>query len=279
MKGNDLVVKLFCIDPARQMREAQERGIAAVFFSATLTPAGYFKRMFGCSETAAELILSSPFPPENLLIAIAGNVSTLYARREKTKDEIAQIILSMIQQKKGNYLVFFPSYEYLKLVHESFSALDAHVDIITQIAGMTETEREWFISRFSRDNRETLVGFAVLGGVFGEGIDLAGDRLAGAVIVGVGLPALCLERDLIREYYAVQSGEGFEFAYLYPGFNKVLQAAGRVIRSEEDRGAVLLIDSRFTSERYRELFPGEWRPVTIHNDAHLFKTAQKFWNS
>jgi DNA excision repair protein ERCC-2 len=277
-KGDDLKVKLFCLDPSGPLREAHERGTASVFFSATLTPGSYFRHIFGCVESARELILASPFPEENLCLMIAGGVSTLYTRREGTKDDIARAVHALIRGKRGNYLLFFPSYEYLRMVRERFAEISPETDCIVQTPGMTEPEREQFIARFSCVNSETLAGFAVMGGVFGEGIDLAGDRLTGAVIVGVGLPALCPERELIREYFAERSGEGFEFAYLYPGFNKVLQAAGRVIRSETDRGAALLIDSRFTSERYRALFPREWRPTVVWNETQLEHSLQRFWN-
>jgi DNA excision repair protein ERCC-2 len=277
IRGDDLTVRLFCIDPAGQLRAARERGIASVFFSATLTPADYFRRMFGCSDSAADLILPSPFPPENLLLVIAGGISTLYTDRTGTRDRIARMILSLIQQKQGNHLIFFPSYEYLRLVLDRCVQDCPEMDIIVQTPGMTEAERERFIARFSHDNTETLAGFAVMGGVFGEGIDLVGDRLTGAVIVGVGLPAICLERELIRDYFAQKDEAGFEFAYLYPGFTRVLQAAGRVIRSGEDRGVVLLIDKRFASERYRILFPREWNALFVRDEAHLSRIVREFW--
>ncbi len=276
-KGDDLTLTLFCLDPSGPLREAAERGVATVFFSATLTPGEYFRRVFGCAESVRELMLASPFPEENLCLLVAGGISTLYSRRERTKDDIARIVHALIRCKKGNYLLFFPSYEYLRMVLERFVAVSPETDVIVQTPGMTEPDRERFIARFSCDNRETLVGFAVMGGVFGEGIDLAGDRLTGAAIVGVGLPAICLERELIREYFAERGGEGFEFAYLYPGFNKVLQAAGRVIRSETDRGVVLLIDSRFASDRYEMLFPPEWRASVVGNETRLEGRVLRFW--
>ncbi|MDP2984249.1 MAG: ATP-dependent DNA helicase [Candidatus Latescibacter sp.] len=277
-KGDDVTVKLFCLDPARHLKETLERGSAAIFFSATLTPADYFRRIFGCGESARELILSSPFPPENLCLLISGGISTFYKHREQTKDAVTRAILSLVRQKGGNYLLFFPSYEYLMLVYEQFTSASPETKTILQTPGMAEPERDRFIARFSQDSGETLAGFAVMGGVFGESIDLVGDRLTGAVIVGVGLPAICLERELIRDYFASRSGEGFEFAYLYPGFNKVLQAAGRVIRTESDRGAVLLIDTRFTTGRYRSLFPKEWQPILMRNEAQFDRILQRFWN-
>jgi DNA excision repair protein ERCC-2 len=277
-KDDDVTIKLFCMDPSGHLKEALERGVAAVFFSATLTPADYFRRIFGCGESAQKLVLNSPFPPENLCLLISGAISTFYNQRERTKEAVARAILSLVKQKRGNYLIFFPSYEYLMLVYDYVASASPDTVTVMQTPGMSEQERERFIERFSKDNEETLIGFAVMGGIFGEGIDLVGDRLTGAVIVGVGLPAICLERELIREYFTNLSGEGFEFAYLYPGFNKVLQAAGRVIRSERDRGVVLLIDTRFTSLRYKSLFPHEWSPIMARDEGEIKRILQNFWN-
>jgi len=142
---------------------------------------------------------------------------------------------------------------------------------------MSEHEREEFLNRFGGQNHQTLIGFAVMGGIFGEGIDLVGDRLSGAVVVGVGLPGISLEKELIRDYFAVHHNTGFEYAYQYPGINRVLQAAGRVIRTEIDRGVVLLIDQRYGTHRYRSLFPPEWRPVKVQSGEQLGQALQKFW--
>ncbi|MFA6472387.1 MAG: ATP-dependent DNA helicase, partial [Candidatus Latescibacterota bacterium] len=214
-KGDDIALKLFCIDPSNHLKETLERGSSAIFFSATLTPADYFRKIFGCSDSAREMVLASPFPCENLCLLISGKISTFYNHRERTKDAVARKIHSLVKQKRGNYLLFFPSYEYMTMVYNSFIPESPDTASIVQAQGMSEQEREQFIERFSKENEETLAGFAVMGGVFGEGIDLVGDRLTGAVIVGVGLPGICLERELIKEYYADRSGEGFEFAYLY----------------------------------------------------------------
>ena len=142
---------------------------------------------------------------------------------------------------------------------------------------MSENERADYLQHFKRDNPSTLVGFAVMGGIFGEGIDLAGDRLSGAVVVGVGLPGISLERDLIREYFARTINAGFEYAYQYPGINRVLQAAGRVIRSETDRGVVLLIDQRYATFRYRSLLLNQWETIRIENHRQLADELGKFW--
>ena len=183
----------------------------------------------------------------------------------------------MVRQRTGNYLLYFPSYEYMMMVYEVFTAENPGTETIMQTRGMSESERDIFLERYSHDNEKTLAGFVVMGGVFGEGIDLVGDRLTGATIVGVGLPGLSLERDLIREYFMGRNGYGFEYASLYPGINKVFQAAGRVIRSESDRGIVLLIDHRFTTPRYVPLFPREWRPVKARDEREIEEIVENFW--
>jgi DNA excision repair protein ERCC-2 len=277
VNGSDLKLKLFCMDPSSQLKEALTRCKAAVFFSATLTPASYFQKVFGCDEAVKDLILPSPFPRENFCLLISDRISTLYRRRDETKDQVARAAIELVRQKPGNYLLFFPSYEYMTRIHAIVSSQQDDMEILVQTPEMTEGERDRFLGQFKANNGRTLVGFAVMGGIFGEGIDLVGDELTGAAVVGVGLPAICQERELIREHFD-QQGAGFEFAYLYPGINRVLQAAGRVIRSERDRGTVLLIDERFTSARYRGLFPAEWQPIPVRDELELKAALTRFWN-
>jgi len=274
----DLKLRLFCIDPSIQLENALNRCKAAVFFSATMTPIVYFKKILGCNADAAHLMLPSPFPGKNLTLFVADNISTLYRHRERTKQQVWRAICILINQKKGNYLIFFPSYEYMMMVLESFESDCPGTEIILQTPGMSEPERDQFLNRFGRENSQSLVGFAVMGGIFGEGIDLVGERLSGAVVVGVGLPGISLERELIRNYFADTHNAGFEYAYQYPGINRVLQAAGRVIRTETDRGVVLLIDQRYATYRYRSLFPAEWDPVRLQNQDQFTEDLQKFWN-
>jgi len=273
----ELRVKLFCIDPSSQLAEALNRCKAAIFFSATMTPVDYFKNIFGCRQSASDLILPSPFPTEKLGLFIADRISTLYRQREATAPEVTRIITTLVKQKKGNYLLYFPSYAYMLTIHATFEAESPDTDIIIQTPEMSESARGEFLARFSKDNPQTLVGFAVMGGIFGEGIDLVGERLCGAVIVGVGLPGISLEKELIREYFASRLNAGFEFAYMYPGINRVLQAAGRVIRSEKDRGVVLLIDQRFGTQRYKSLLPREWKAVRVHSPRQLCDHLIRFW--
>ncbi len=275
--GKDMNLKLFCIDPSRHLKGTLERTRTSIFFSATLNPMEYFIESLGCDESASTLVLRSPFERDNLCVLIAGRISALYKHRQWTKFKVAQAISSLIDQKKGNYLIYFPSYEYMKMIYEIFRLQCPHTNILVQSAHMSEHEREMFIEEFNKASDDHLVGFAVMGGIFAESIDLLGDRLTGAVIVGVGLPPVSLETELIREYFDNVNGSGYAFAYQYPGMIKVLQAAGRVIRSETDRGAVLLIDTRFTNTPYISLLPQDWNITNIENVNRIGEVLHNFW--
>jgi DNA excision repair protein ERCC-2 len=270
-------VRLFCLDPSCLLRQALARGKAAVFFSATLTPIDYYRALLGGSPEDPLLQLPSPFPPEHLAVLVQDRIRTHLKARASTLPDVVQAITSLVEGRPGNYLVYLPSYQYLTAVQEQFHALRPAVPILVQRPGMSEPDREAFLAAFAVEHGETLVGFAVMGGVFGEGIDLVGDRLIGAVIVGVALPQLCVERDLIRDYFQQQTGAGFDYAYTFPGMNRVLQAIGRVIRSETDRGVVLLIDARFAEQRYRRLFPAWWQPARVGNSTEIHKALAGFW--
>jgi len=274
--AKDFKIKLFCIDPSGSLAKVLDKGRATIFFSATLTPSEYFQRLFGCGEASSDLILTSPFPRENLCIMIS-KVSTFFRDRKKTRKTVADLIGALVMQKVGNYLIFFPSYAYMAMLVASFERRYPHIKTLVQAPGLTEVEREGFLEKFSRENASSLVGFAVMGGVFGEGIDLVGDRLTGAVVVGVGMPPPSLEREIINAYFSEQYDAGYEFAYIFPGFNKVLQASGRVIRSETDRGAILLIDSRFASSHYQSMFPGDWSPHSVQGPDEITEVLQMFW--
>jgi DNA excision repair protein ERCC-2 len=276
--GKDLKLKLFCVDPSVHLAKVMNRCRAAVYFSATMTPIDYFKQILGCERSAQELILHSPFPGKNLGLFISDQISTYYRQRDQTVSQVSRVISTLIAQKRGNYLLYFPSYAYMMKIYHAFKADSPLSETILQTPGMAESEREAFLRRFSQDNPQTLVGFAVMGGIFGEGIDLVGDRLLGAVVVGVGLPAISLERELIKAYFTNTLSAGFEYAYLYPGINRVLQAAGRVIRTENDRGVVLLVDQRYAKFQYKSLLREEWDPVRVQDARQLADDLQKFWN-
>jgi DNA excision repair protein ERCC-2 len=276
-QGKGLRLKLFCIDPSTRLKSLLEKIRSAVFFSATMSPQHYFKNLFGCGEDSRTIDFPSPFPPENLHLAIFEGISTLYKHREKTKEGAASLINPVVKSKKGNYLVFFPSYAYMNMILDVYDPGESGFETIIQNPGMSECERDDFLDRFRMDNERTLVGFAVMGGVFGEGIDLEGERLSGAVIYGVGLPGISPERNIIRDFFDKKDNTGFEYAYLYPGINRVLQAAGRVIRSEKDRGVVILIDDRYKSYRYRSLLPKSWCPVITNKTEVVNKILKTFW--
>jgi DNA excision repair protein ERCC-2 len=275
--GRFASVRLFCLDPSFLLGQALARGKAAVFFSATLTPIDYYRTLLGGNEEDPLLQLPSPFPPEHLAVLVQDRIRTHFKARAETLLEVVEAIRALVQGRAGNYLVYLPSYQYLTAVQEQFHATEPTVPMLVQRPGMSETEREAFLAAFAVEHGETLVGFAVMGGIFGEGIDLVGDRLIGAVIVGVGLPQLCAERDLIRNYFQERRGSGFEYAYTFPGMNRVLQATGRVIRSETDRGVVLLIDARFSELRYRRLFPHFWKPARVRSVEDTRRVLREFW--
>jgi DNA excision repair protein ERCC-2 len=273
----DFKIKLFCIDPSKLLRDAMNKGRASVLFSATLSPMEYFTAML-CGRDARTLAIPSPFAKENLCVFVDDSISTTYKTRQYSYDKIARTILDTVTAKQGNYMVFFPSFEYLNEVYYRFMGISHGIRTLYQTPGMSEAARQAFLLEFENTDGPGLVGFAVMGGVFGEGIDLAGDRLSGAIIVGVGLPQICSERNIIRRHFDEQSGNGFEYAYIYPGINRVLQAAGRVIRTEDDMGVVILLDERFSGHIYRELLPSEWSPVARASDGcSLTDVLNDFW--
>ena len=276
--SSNIVGKLFCIDPSRILQKVLTSDRPAVFFSATLSPIEYFRESLGGKETDAYLTVDSPFPRENLCILAADNISTTYKRRNTSYESVCDAIEAITETRPGNYLVFFPSYRYLEEVETRFSQRNSGVECLCQSSAMTDAERSAFLARFSNQPNGTLIGFAVLGGAFGEGVDLVGERLCGVVVVSVGLPQLGLERNLIRQFHNAQNGMGFEYAYLYPGINKVLQAAGRVIRTDSDQGVILLIDERFTQPRCQRILPSWWQPIKFVRGADSIQAASReFW--
>jgi len=277
-KKTSLKIRLYCINPARLLREGLERSKSALLFSATLTPPEYYRTLLGTSEDAHLIKLPSPFPSENLGVYIARRISTTYRKRQSSYDQVVDIIAKVITSTKGNYLIYFPSYRYLEEVSLRFTQQYPEVETLIQTPQMDEPAREEFLNQLQPDRTTTLVGFAVMGGIFGEGIDLEGPRLIGVVIVSVGLPQLCIENDLIMEHFA-DSGQGFEYAYQFPGMNRVLQTAGRVIRSKQDRGIICLIDERFAHTRYRKLHPDEWTPSYVNNSEELANAISQFWDA
>jgi DNA excision repair protein ERCC-2 len=259
---NDFTIKLFCIDPSQLLKQMGKGYRSKVYFSATLSPISYYQDILGGGDEDYKLTIPSPFKEEQVDVFIKP-LSTRYRDREQTKESIVSMVQSLIKNRPGNYLIFFPSYHYLLTVYEQFKQASPETKTLIQETGMTEQEREAFLGAFKPELNEALLGFAVLGGIFSEGVDLIGDRLKGVIVIGVGLPQLCFERDLIKDHFYEKEKNGYEYAYVYPGMNKVLQAGGRLIRSEEDHGTIVLVDDRFLQQQYQTLLPQEWRKYTV----------------
>ena len=274
-------MKLFCVNPAENLQKCLDKGNSTVFFSATLLPLQYYRKMLSTRNENFGMYVESPFEQQKRCLMICRDVSSKYTRRGYEEyRKIAEYIARMSWQKKGNYMVFFPSYRLMEDVYQvyqdEFSV--SWVRCISQHASMTELEREEFLEEFTEETEETLVGFCVMGGIFSEGIDLIGDRLIGAAVVGTGLPQVNCEREILKGYYDEKGEQGFDYAYRYPGMNKVLQAAGRVIRTKEDTGAILLMDERFLNRDYRNLFPREWNDACTCTLGNVEKHLQAFWD-
>lgn len=270
---------LQCLDPSQFLQDCLHKGDAAVLFSATLTPLDYYREtLTAADENALVYRMTSPFPPQNQCLIITNYIQTTYAQRTANLPRILQALQSLVDAKKGNYLVFLPSYSYLTEIADAFIQKNPTLQIIRQESSDTEATRQDFLDHFQTNPQETLVGFAVLGGAFAEGIDLRRDRLIGVAIISVGLPGLSLEHDLLRDYYQLKNHQGFAYAYQLPGFNNVMQAGGRVIRGNEDRGVILLIDQRFASARYQRLFPPHWQQQhQVKNVDQLKEALLGFW--
>ena len=281
MEDGRFQIKLFCVNPAVNLQIYLDQGNSTIFFSATLLPVHYYKKLLSVEKDDYAVYAHSSFPQENKFLFIGTDVSTRYTRRgESTYQRFARYIAVMAEQKKGNYMAFFPSYRFLEEVHTCFlECVDHEVDSICQVSYMDEEQREEFLEEFEQEREKSLVAFCVMGGIFSEGIDLTDDKLIGAVIAGTGLPQVCTEREILKQYFNAADMDGFDYAYLYPGMNKVLQSAGRVIRTESDRGVILLLDDRFRAMRYREVFPREWQQYQLGSVKNLEQEIRTFWES
>ena len=271
-------VRLYCVRPADNLRLCLDKGISTVFFYATLLPVYYYKDLLTGESEDYAVYARSPFDTDRRLLLVGTDVSSRYTRRgEREYDRMAAYICRTVQSRIGNYLVFFPSYQMLEAVY-SRCAGQTGLLCVRQDAGMDEEERERFLGRFEEDREESMAAFCVMGGIFSEGIDLTNDRLIGALVIGTGLPQVCREREIVKEYFDRKGMDGFAYAYQYPGMNKVLQAAGRVIRTDEDRGVILLLDERFQSPAYRKLFPREWEQHGYCRIDSVSGCLQEFWD-
>ncbi len=277
------MVKLLCTDPSNSLRKCLDKGRSTIFFSATLLPITYYQNMLSGDLNDYTVYAQSVFDRKKRGLFVASDVSSKYTRRTATEyGNIAKYIYQITSKMQGNYMVFFPSHAFLNEVYDVYMATFYQEDtqeVLVQKATMAEDEREEFLSRFEETGGgRTLIGFCVIGGIFAEGIDLKHDRLIGAIIVGTGLPMVTNERQLLREQYDERGLDGFDYAYRYPGMNKVMQAAGRVIRTVEDVGIVALLDERFLTNAYRNLFPREWKHYEKMSLNTAEETVDAFWD-
>lgn len=257
------VLKLFCVNPAANLQKCLDKGNSAVFFSATLLPIQYYKRLLSTEKDNYAVYIDSSFDTKKRLLMNGVDVSTRYAMRSREMyQRYATYIFRVVKAKIGNYLIFFPSYRFMEDVYQEFTQLlasdEEEMELVIQQKHMDDEERENFLRAFEMGREKSLIGFGVLGGIFSEGIDLTNEKLIGTLIIGTGLPQVCNEREILKSYFDQKGLYGFDYAYRYPGMNKVLQAAGRVIRTEDDRGVILLLDERFQREKGKEIFPKEW---------------------
>lgn len=275
--GN-ITLKELCLDPSSFLADSLALGHGAVLFSATLSPMDYYQTVLGGDTDSLAYRLDSPFEPQHQAIMVTTYIQTTYKQRNANLANILLAIKTMIDGKKGNYLIFLPSRSYLLDVSQAFQLAYPHVKTVIQEAQMAEADRTAFLANFFANPAQTLVGFALLGGIFAEGIDLKADRLIGVGIVSVGLPGINPETDLIRDYFDAQSQHGFAFAYQLPGLNNVFQAAGRLIRGSKDVGIILLMDQRFASPRYTHLYPRHWQHFQrLYRPEQLTTAIQNFW--
>lgn len=276
-ENGDFRLTLKCMDPSTNLVQCLKKGRSSVFFSATLLPVRYYREQLGGTEEDYAVYAPTPFDKEKRLIMVGADVSTKYSMRgEEQYGRIVGYIEKVVKLKKGNYMIFFPSYQMMELIYER--AKERIPNILLQQSSMTEQEREDFLNAFVEAPRQGIVGFCVMGGIFSEGIDLKSDRLIGTVIVGTGLPMVCNERELFRGFFDRRNGQGFDYAYLYNGMNKVQQSAGRVIRTVNDRGIILLLDERFLARQYQELFPREWFPFETVRLETVGEKMRQFWD-
>ena len=260
-KKDNVILNVICLDASKFLKSALNNLKGSVLFSATLSPIDYYVNLLGGDEKSPRVIFPSPFPKKNLKIIIAPKVSIRYKNRDSSYQNVADYIKSFVKNKIGNYFIFLPSYEYLHKLMPYINIED--VNIYEQNQEMNDEEKEIFLSNFVLNPQKTTLGFVVVGGAFGEGIDLVSDRLIGAVIVGVGMPKINFISNYIAKHYDDMGLSGYDYAYLNPGMNKVMQALGRVIRSENDRGAVLLLDERYATNEYHDTFKAEWREYEV----------------
>ncbi|UQS84423.1 ATP-dependent DNA helicase [Apilactobacillus apisilvae] len=278
--NQNTIIKLFCIDPSQNLSESLSLGGAAVLFSATLSPIKYYQRLLGDEDDSLSYEIESPFKPTNQQIIINNYIATTYKQRANNVQKIIDSIKTMVNNKFGHYLIFAPSKHFLEMIVKEFKKQNPNIPIIEQESFMNNDQRANFINTFKNNTNKNLIGFALLGGIFSEGIDLKHDELIGVGIISVGLPGLSTENNLIKEFFDKENGHGFEYAYQLPGLNNIFQAAGRLIRTDQDVGNILLMDYRFSQSRYKKYFPNNWQKnnlQTAYSQKQNNYLIKNFW--
>lgn len=275
------MLRLFCVNPAKNLKECLDKGNSTVFFSATLLPVRYYKELLSGDQEEYAVYAHSPFDQEKRLLMVASDVSSRYTRRNRREyQKVVDYMEGIVSAHKGNYMVFLPSYQYLREIEailEEKEGLKQEFTYMSQASHMSEQEREEFLKEFSEERKDSFVALCVMGGVFSEGIDLKEGRLIGAIIVGTGLPMVCTEQEILKGYFDAREQNGFDYAYQYPGMNKVMQAAGRVIRTVRDEGVIALLDERFLKSDYQGLFPREWEGYYEVQLKNVGEVVRNFW--
>lgn len=279
LENGDFMVKLLCVNPIINIKQCLDQGSSTIFFSATMLPICYYRELLSNAPEDYTIYVDSPFDREKRLLLTSHDVTSRYTRRNESEyRKILNYIYQLTEVRKGNYIVFFPSYQYMHRVQEVMEREKRDtITCIVQGSRMTEVEREEFLKEFSKERDTSLAAFCVMGGLFSEGIDLKEERLVGAVIVGTGLPMVCTEQEILKQYFDETGRDGFAFAYQYPGMNKVMQAAGRVIRTANDKGVILLLDDRFLRRDYQQMFPKEWEDSKAVSLKNLKERLTEFW--
>lgn len=279
--GEKAELRLFCLNPGPLLRKRLDCSRTAIFFSATLAPFSYFQELLGGGEDALSINIPSPFPQENRLYIHIPGIDSRYRARRNSASALAQCAVDLVTAHPGNYLMFFPSYSYLNNIYPIVKQMLLNkAKVYKQFPGMNQRQKEEFLQRVTQTGvNQSNLGLAVLGGLFGEGVDLPGEQLIGILIVSLGMPMVNDEQELIREYFEERNGQGFLYAYLIPGLIRVIQSAGRVFRTPEDKGVVMLVDERFNDERFRELLPQDWfAPGREFSTSDYVKVLEDFWN-
>lgn len=277
--NHELQFKILCLDPAHFIKQKLDFGKGSVLFSATLSPVQYYQNLLVGHTDDLTFRQSSPFNQNQFQVLVADYLPMTYKYRSQVVDSLCELIKKATDIKAGNYFCFFPSFSYMEEVYQRYIQLYPEAEVLIQSRELKDVEKEAFLANFQAQNEQVVLGFCVLGGVFSEGIDLKKNRLIGSIIVSVGLPQISKEQEELKKYFDEKNQQGFYYIYQLPGFNKIMQAAGRVIRTEEDRGVIMLIDQRFSRKDYMQLYPTHWsKGVVVHDLNSMLNQLKQFWH-